>query len=100
MVKTLPSNVRGVGLIPHQGALIPHTSWSKKQNIKQKSYCNKLNKHFKNDPYKKSLLKNDKLYFFKDYFHTILIQAGKQYLGSLATRSRKTMSFESDTYKL
>ena len=51
MVKTLLSIARGVGLIPSHEVLIPHTSWTKKQNIKQKSYCNKLNKDFKNDPY-------------------------------------------------
>ena len=67
MVKTLPSDARGVGLIPGQGVLIPHTSWSKKQNIKQKSYCNKFNTDFKNDPYQKNLKKKkDKLYFLKN----------------------------------
>ena len=35
-VKTSPSPARGVGLIPSQGARIPHASWPKNQNIKQK----------------------------------------------------------------
>ena len=47
MVKTSPSNARGVGFIPGQGAKIPHSSWPKNQNIKQKQYCNKCNKDFK-----------------------------------------------------
>ena len=57
--KTLPSNAEGAGLIPGQGAKIPHVSWPKKQNIKQKQYCNKFNKVFKNGHHhqKKKLLK-------------------------------------------
>ena len=31
VVKTLPSSVEGVGLIPDRGARIPHTSWPKSQ---------------------------------------------------------------------
>ena len=52
MVKTLPSNAGGVGLIPGRGAKIPH-AWPKNQNIKQKQYCNKFNKDFKNGPHQK-----------------------------------------------
>ena len=48
MVKTLPSNAGGAGSIPGQEAEIPHASWPKNQNIKQKQYCNKFNKDFKN----------------------------------------------------
>ena len=44
VVKTSPSNVRGVGSIP--GAKMPHALWQKNQNIKQKQYCNKFNKDF------------------------------------------------------
>ena len=32
----------------------------KKKNIKQKQYCNKFNKVFKNGPYKKNLDKEDR----------------------------------------
>ena len=46
-VKTLPSHSAGAGSIPGQGARIPHTSWPKNKNIKQKEYCNKFNKDFK-----------------------------------------------------
>ena len=50
----------GRGSIPGLGARIPHASWPKKQNIKQKQYCNKFNKDFKNGPHqKKSLKKKD-----------------------------------------
>ena len=48
MVKTSPSNARGVGSISGQGAKIPCALGPKKQNVKQKQYCNKLNKDLKN----------------------------------------------------
>ena len=44
MVKTLPSNAGDAGLIPGQGAKIPHALRPKNQNIKQKQYCNKFSK--------------------------------------------------------
>ena len=53
VVKTSPSNAGGASLIPGWGAKIPHASGSKKQNIRQKQYCNKFNKHFKNGPHQK-----------------------------------------------
>ena len=58
VVNILPSNAGGVGSIPGRGAKIPHASQPKKQNIKQKQYCNKFNKDFKNGPLQKNLLKN------------------------------------------
>ena len=59
VVKTSPSNAGDTGSIPGQGAKIPHASWPKNQNIKQKQYCNKFNKDFKNDPHpKKKIFKN------------------------------------------
>ena len=45
----------GVSLIPGPGDKIPHVSQPKKQNIKQKQYCNKFNKDFKNGPCQKNL---------------------------------------------
>ena len=51
MVKTSPSNAEGAGSIPGQEAKIPHASQPKNQNIKQKQYCNKFNKDFKNGPH-------------------------------------------------
>ena len=53
MVKTSSFNAGGAGLIPNQGAKIPHASQSKNQNIKQKQYCNKFSKDFKNGPHLK-----------------------------------------------
>ena len=47
----------GTGLIPGRGAKIPHASLPKNQNIKQKQYCNKFNKDFKNGPHQKKNLK-------------------------------------------
>ena len=49
MVKT-SSNAEGTGLTPDEGTKIPPALWQKKkkQNMKQKQYCNKFNKDFKN----------------------------------------------------
>ena len=57
VVQTLLSKPRGVGLIPGWGTKIPHASWPKKQIIKQKQYCNKFNKDFKNGLHKKIYIK-------------------------------------------
>ena len=46
VVKTSPSNAWGVGSVPGGVDNIPHASGSANQNIKQKQYCNKLNKGF------------------------------------------------------
>ena len=62
VVKTSPSNAEGTGSIPGRGANIPHASWPKNQNIKQKQYCNKFSKDFKNGPHKKKNLKNKCMY--------------------------------------
>ena len=57
-VKTLPSNAKGMGLIPGWGPKIPHALGPKHQNMKQKQYCNTSNKDFLNDPHKKERKKN------------------------------------------
>ena len=53
VVKTSLSNAEGAGSIPGQGSKIPHALWpkKKKQNIKQKQYCNKFNKDLKKKKY-------------------------------------------------
>ena len=61
MVKTLLSNAGGAGLIPGRGTKIPHASWSKNQNVKQKQCYNKFNEDFKNGPYQKEPLKKKNL---------------------------------------
>ena len=38
----------GVGSVPGQGAKIPYAARQKNRNMKQKHYCNKFNKDFKN----------------------------------------------------
>ena len=48
MVKTSLSNAGGVGLIHGWEAKILHDLVPKNQNIKQKQYCNKFKKVFKN----------------------------------------------------
>ena len=50
-------NSRGEGLIPGQGSKIPHISWPKNQNKKQKQYGNKLNKDSKNGPQQNKIFK-------------------------------------------
>ena len=55
MVKTSPSNAGGAGSIPGHDIKIPHVSQPKIQNIKQKQYCNKFNKDFKDGPHQKKL---------------------------------------------
>ena len=62
MVETLPSNAGGAASIPGRGAKIPHASRPKNQNIKQKQYCNKFKKDFKNGPHQKK-----KIFKKKDY---------------------------------
>ena len=47
VVKTSPSNVWDADSVPGQKAVIPHASWTKIQNIKQKQYCNKFNEDYK-----------------------------------------------------
>ena len=51
VVRILPSNAEGESSIPGQGAKILYASQPKNQNIKQKQYCNKFNKDFKNGPH-------------------------------------------------
>ena len=53
VVWTLLSITGDAALIPGQGAKIPHALGLKNQKIKQKQYCNKFNKDFKNDPHPK-----------------------------------------------
>ena len=44
VVKTSPSSAGGVGSLPGWQEEIPYASQPKNQDIKQKQYCNKLNK--------------------------------------------------------
>jgi len=60
VVKTSPSKAEGEGSIPGGVAKIPHASRPKKQNIKQKQYCNKFNKDFLMVHIKNKSLKNKK----------------------------------------
>ena len=63
MVQFSPSNAGGLDSVPGRGDKIPHVSWPKNPNIKQKLYCNKFNKDFKNCPHQKNLKKNFSLGF-------------------------------------
>ena len=58
VVNSPPYNAGDVGSIPGQGAKIPRVRAKKtKKNIKQKQYCNKLNKDFKNGPHQEKIFK-------------------------------------------
>ena len=57
VVKTSPFNAGCEGSFPGWGTKIPHASWTKNKYIKQKQYCNKFNKDFKNGPHRKNLLR-------------------------------------------
>ena len=54
VVKTSSSNAGSTGSIPGWRAKIPHASWPKYQSIKQRQYCNKSKKVFKNGPHQKN----------------------------------------------
>ena len=58
VVKTLPSNTGGASSIPGGGAKMPHVSQPINQNVKEKQYCNKFNKDFKNGSSQKKYFKN------------------------------------------
>ena len=53
MVKTSSFNAGSAVSIPGQGTKIPHASWPKIQNIKQKQYFNKFNKDFLSGSHRK-----------------------------------------------
>ena len=55
VVKTSPFNAGCEGSFPGWGTKIPHASWTKNKYIKQKQYCNKFNKDFKNGPHQEYL---------------------------------------------
>ena len=58
-------------MIPGQGARTPHALWpKKKQSVKQKQYCNKFNKDFRNGPHQKKVK-------IKKNYHLIKKQTNK-----------------------
>ena len=78
MVKTLPSNRGAAGSILGQGAKILHALQAKKNsqkkkkkhNIKQKQYCNKFYRDFKNGPHQKK--KKNQLHEFNDPINNLV----------------------------
>ena len=60
VVKNLPSNAGGSGLITGQGAKIQHALGPKHQKIKHKQCWNKFNKDFQNGPHQKKKEKNSR----------------------------------------
>ena len=72
-LKLHASSAGGAGSIPGRGAGIPGASQPKKQNRKQKQYCNKFKKDFKNWSISESLFSKKKtvLEFTKIYFPSL-----------------------------
>ena len=61
MVKNPPPNAGAEGSTLGWEAKILHALRPKKQSLKQKQYCDKFNKDFKNGPHQKIYLKNIEL---------------------------------------
>ena len=59
VVKTLPS-MQGVQIQSLVGELRSYMPWGQKTKTKQKQYCNKFNKDFKNGLHQKKNLKKNK----------------------------------------
>ena len=57
VIKTSPSNAGDEGSDSSRRAKMPHAPGPKNQNVKQKQYCNKFNKDFKNHPHQNKNLK-------------------------------------------
>ena len=57
VAKISPSSAGGEGSITGQGVKNPQTSQPENQNTKQKQYCYKFNKDFKNDSHQKNFKK-------------------------------------------
>ena len=53
VVKTSPPTAGALDLIPDWGAMMHYASGPKNQNIKQKQYCNKFTRDFKNGVHRK-----------------------------------------------
>ena len=53
----LPTLGKGGGFCPRSGSQEPTCLAAKSQDIKQKQYCSKFNKDFKNGPHQKKILK-------------------------------------------
>ena len=74
VVKTLPSSEGSLDSVPCRGVKIPHASQKKKkENIKQKQYCNKFNKDFKNMVHIKNLMYKKKSYVQIDMYTYLLL---------------------------
>ena len=80
MVRTSPSNAGSVDSIPGGKAKIPQASGPKNSNSKQKQYCNKFSKDFKNGSHpkkKKKILQKEKVCLLKYlHKHTFSVQYG------------------------
>ena len=72
MVKTSPSKAGDSSSTPGQGLKIPHALRQKNQIIKQKQYCNKFNKDYKNGPHQKLFKK-----LFLKIMHVIIYEVAQ-----------------------
>ena len=74
-LRLFTSNAGYTGSVPCWGAKISIASWPKNQSMKQKQYCDKFNKDFKNDPHQKRKLKKKNRHdtFLLEVFCTAVI---------------------------
>ena len=72
MVKTSLSNREGVGSIPGPGEDIPRDTRARHPNLKQKQYCNKFNKVFKNGPHQIKKSKTLNRYWVSELLNVLL----------------------------
>ena len=72
MVKTSPSDGGGVGSVPGPGADMPCDTGARNPNIKQKQYCNKFNKIFKNGPHQIKKYKSLNRYWMSKLLNALL----------------------------
>ena len=63
VVRTLPSAAGGVVSTPGWIPENPYVLWPKSQKIKQRQYCNRFNKEFKNGLYTHRKKNLKKIYF-------------------------------------
>jgi len=77
VVRTSSSKAGDMGSIPGEGAKIPHASWPKNWNIKQKQYCRKFNKDFKKMVHIKKNLKKQETWALSPLLFSIWHHMGK-----------------------
>ena len=99
VVKTSPSNA-GCVSIHGQWAMVPNVFWQKHQNKKQKQYCNKFNKEFKNRlPWKRNL-KNKIIHCLSEINYVSKLHASLNFISLMIWLPLSANCFAEFTYKI